>query len=108
MEPDLLSMLIQWLFFFAMVSGWLIPAFVFYSVTKQYKIRRPWLFFVAGLVLSITIFQLSFFLFKTISGFVPITESSHNAGVILPFTFAMVINALAIYFFRKEMKSRSQ
>ena len=58
MEPDYLDILIQWLFFFALISIFLLPAFLFRKAARLTG-RSGWQSFLVGLAIGMAITQLA-------------------------------------------------
>ena len=69
MEPNYTQILIQWLFFFALMSVIFLPAFLFRKIAIRHH-KKGWLFFLFGLavgVLALNIGRLALYPFTRIS-----------------------------------------
>lgn len=56
-SPDWASILLQWVFFFALMTALFFPAFKFRNLAQEYS-KKGWVYFIVGLTVGIVGFNL--------------------------------------------------
>ncbi|HEY0771728.1 MAG TPA: hypothetical protein VGD31_15485 [Sphingobacteriaceae bacterium] len=102
MEPDYLSILYQWLLFFALVGLVFFPAFRFKKIASLNG-KKGWLFFIIGAVIGFVIVQINGLLGLYLSQLQILSKVRGYLWIsYLVIGYALVF--LAIYAFRQWMK----
>jgi hypothetical protein len=101
LEDDYLGVLIQWLFFFGIFTVWLLPAFLFRSLSRRYN-KKGWLYFIIGLGVGIASFYLAVLLMLGVKTLFS-SEVIHNYLSVVLFIVAFSFVWLAFRFLKNTL-----
>ena len=87
MEVDYSAVAVQWLFFFGLLTMWLLPGFLFKKLALKYN-RIGWVYFLIGIVVGINLSQLSI---RIVHGLWSAVFSQEEGVYFLPLYFLIAL-----------------
>lgn len=77
-SPDYFMLLLQWLFLFALIAMFLVPAYLFRNLARKYN-KKGWVYFIYGLVVGVVAFNIFQLVGLVIKQFYTFENGSYTA-----------------------------
>src|SRR5688572_27255614 len=104
MEPNYTQVLIQWLFFFALMSIIFLPALLFRKIAMKHN-KKGWQFFLFGLAVGVFALNVGRLALYPLTGLIIADEYKPYLSVVLPIVGSAVI-FFAITFLRRKLSQK--